>query len=216
MGTDSSRGWNLQRVIELLGTALLIVVGFSKLPRWFLFVPAAYFLVILLAWVGPPAWQRSQGWRSIRSRLKKLRSRWPGFQTRVITFREFFIPAHGKSVEHLLKRMRIDSSIGMEEISARAAEMQQVRNLLALMDRLTFNVARDASTLPSSLSEARRVARDFEVLLGVVEFRGIVEVLRRLQPPPDSPYDERRVLCRVWPVRPQLPRVRSRSERRAW
>jgi hypothetical protein len=102
------------------------------------------------------------------------------------TFRQFFTPSHIRSVGSLLQRIERPAGHDERERVLRG-RLDHVASLLTLMDRLTANLVQDASRIPKSLDHARRVARDFEALLRVVEYQGIRALLRDLRPEPSYP-----------------------------
>lgn len=190
----SSNGWSLRDralVFGLIANAITIGLAAlnTKLARWNLWLAAGFFGLFLLASVIPPFWRWASSRWSIRGRLKRVRARWPAFQTKAATFRQFFTPSHNRSVSSVLQKMRKPSGADGASLAMRG-RLDLVETLLTLMDRLTSNVVRDANRSPSSLDEARRIARDFEALLRVVEFQGIAAVIRELEP--DSTYPDAR------------------------
>jgi len=174
---DGRRKDVLQFGTFILALLALVVPWFAQtLPRPAVWLSQASVLVFVAYWVGPPVYSRLRTWRLLRARRAALTGQWPAFQARVATFREFFTPAHARSADTLMQRMDTPPAAFNQHV------VQQAKSVLALMDRLTANIARDAAGAPT-LSESKRIARDLEGLFGVLEFQGVADTIRKNMAP---------------------------------
>ncbi len=122
-------------------------------------VASGFFLYLVF----PPALRFAATRLLSRERFSQLARQWPAFRARVTTFREFFTPVSPSSLGGTIERT------GRKPVEYE--HVLKIGSFLTLMDALSANLSHDVQDL-RSLREARRVIRDFETLLPLVEDRG--------------------------------------------
>jgi len=107
-------------------------------------VATLFFLYLVV----PPLLQRVIASWQMGRRARRLAERWPAFRARVLTFREFFTPAHPSSLASTIERTG--------KKPAEHVHVLKIQDFVALIDSLSYNLAKDVERVPR-MADARRI-----------------------------------------------------------
>lgn len=173
----------LTLIVSLATLAVTLATSSERIPRNFLLVPAILLAILLLSWLGPPIRRRLEAHSVRRRQLRRILGSWPGFRRRVRALREFYDPALGTSVRHVLQETTgwVEPPDGIT-----AQELSLWERVFELLNALSFNCVRRADRLPRSIEDAEKVTADFRHLAKALETLGFPERLKALPAPQSS------------------------------